>query len=204
MGKFRSSSVSRSEVYGGQHRFEHWYRDNTVYLVTSRTQDGTHVFRSPEAQVIFWSALEDTSKQFGLNLWVSTLMSNHYHLVFYLRFGENLGKFVQRLHGSVAKQVNDLSPARLRPFWCWKGRQTYFDGCLRDETQLRRTWAYVRDQSVKAGLVRLWAEYPNTRVTCDVETAVRFAHEREAFLPEVPYPRYDRNRGKGRRPPPRG
>jgi hypothetical protein len=28
--RFRKSSISKHKYYKGQHRFEHWYRDNTV------------------------------------------------------------------------------------------------------------------------------------------------------------------------------
>jgi len=30
MGRFRKSSATKTHVWNGQHRFEHWYRDNTV------------------------------------------------------------------------------------------------------------------------------------------------------------------------------
>ena len=42
-------------------------------------------------------------------------MDNHYHLVGYLKRGENLGPFMRQFHGSVAKLVNDLLPERLKP-----------------------------------------------------------------------------------------
>ncbi|MEO6436473.1 MAG: hypothetical protein ABIP55_12040 [Tepidisphaeraceae bacterium] len=37
---FRKSSHSKAESWDGQHRFEHWYRDNTVYFITSKVRDG--------------------------------------------------------------------------------------------------------------------------------------------------------------------
>ena len=42
---------------------------------------------------------------------------------------------MQRLHGSVAKLVNDLLPQRLTPFWRDAEGKGYFDGCIRDEKQ---------------------------------------------------------------------
>jgi REP element-mobilizing transposase RayT len=192
MGEFRKSSVSRREHFQGKHRFEHWYRDNSVYFVTARTEGGAHVFKTRGASDVFWASLDRYSKQYGLNLWVATLMSNHYHLLFYMRWSENLGPFMKGLHGSAAKLVNDLSETRLVPFWSWKGRHTYFDGCLRNEKQLTLTYRYVRDQAVRARLVRDWTQYPDTKVLCDLDAALRFAMDRKVFPSNLPYARYAR------------
>ena len=37
----RQSSYTSNEHWGRDHRFEHWYRDNTVYFITSRCRDHT-------------------------------------------------------------------------------------------------------------------------------------------------------------------
>jgi hypothetical protein len=47
---FRKSSISSDEFHDGQHRFEHWYRDNSVYFLTSRCRGKTHAFASEEAK----------------------------------------------------------------------------------------------------------------------------------------------------------
>jgi hypothetical protein len=39
---FRKSSVTKTHIFEGRHRFEHWYRDNTVYFVTSRVRNAFH------------------------------------------------------------------------------------------------------------------------------------------------------------------
>jgi hypothetical protein len=50
---FRKSSISRSEYYDGHHRFEHWYRDNTVYFITARVRNRERAFASDKAKSIF-------------------------------------------------------------------------------------------------------------------------------------------------------
>jgi len=103
------------------------------------------------------------------------------------------------LHGSVAKLVNDLLPERRLPFWRDDRGHDYFDGCLRDEVQCRRTYRYVLTQSVRHGLCRDWRDYPHTRVRIDLEVGVKRALELKAFLEGVPYKRYDgRAGGSGR------
>ena len=142
MRRFRKSSPSSSEYYEGQHRFEHWYRDNTVYFINARCRDRTPAFASEQAKAIFWDRFDYYSNQYGFRPWITSLIDNHYHTEGYLKSGENLGQFIRHLHGSVAKLVNDLLPQRLTPFWYETGKQGYFYGCLRNEKQGRKTYRY--------------------------------------------------------------
>jgi hypothetical protein len=99
---------------------------------------------------------------------------------------------VQRIHGSVAKLVNDLLPERRKDFWRDGKGFEYFDGCLRDELQLRRTHGYVLRQAIKARLVKDWREYPDTHVNLDVDACVAYAKAHNGFLEDIPYKRYEK------------
>jgi REP element-mobilizing transposase RayT len=140
MREFRKSSLSRSEFYKGQHRFEHWYLDNCIYFITARCRDKARCFASEAAKAVFWDRFEQYTRLHQFTPWVTTLMDNHYHTIGYLREGKHLGSMMQKIHGSVAKLANDLLPRRLVPFWYEKGKQGYFDGCIRDVTQARRAY----------------------------------------------------------------
>lgn len=100
---------------------------------------------------------------------------------------------MKRLHGSVAKLVNDVLPTRITPFWVDAGHQNYFDGCIRDERQARRAYRYTLTQSQRHRSDD-WKSDPNTRTPIEINRAVRRAHALEAFLEAVPYARYDRHR----------
>jgi len=188
----RKSSYTHREWFKGKHRFEHWYRDNTVYFITSKARNGARVFTSDRAKEIFWDRFTHWTTRYGFEPWVTSLLDNHYHTVGYLKTGENLGPMMQRLHGSVAKLVNDVLPERHVPFWRTAGNRDYFDGCLRDATQLRRTHAYVHRQAVRAGLVRVAKDHAHTRLRLTIDDALIFAQEHKAYLEQVPYARYDR------------
>ena len=196
--KFRKSSVSRDEYYGRQHRFEHWYVDNQVYFITSRCRDKFPAFETEEARAVFWDRFGYYTKHYRFVPWVTTLMNNHYHTLGYLRFGADLGPMMQRLHGSVAKLVNDLLPERLAPFWWDTGRQGYFDGCIRDVLQARRAYRYTLLQAVRAKLVRDWRDYPHTRVNVELDRAIPRAVELGAYMEEISYARYERRQAEGR------
>jgi hypothetical protein len=192
MARFRKFSHSKNEHTEGKHRFEHWYRDNTVYFITSRTRDGYHAFESDQAKAIFWDRFNHWTKHFGFIPWVTTLLVNHYHTVGYLKVGEDLGVMMQRIHGSIAKLVNDTLPARRVPFWRTAGVKDYFDGCLRDELQCRRAYRYTMLQAVRARIVRDYRDYRHTHLAIDLDRGVKRALQIHAFMEGTPYKRYER------------
>lgn len=198
MARFRKSSATAHEMFDGRHRFEHWYRDNTLYFITSRCRDQFHAFRTEQAKGIFWDRFDHYTAKYGFVPCVTTLMDNHYHAFGYQAVGENLGPMMQKLHGSVAKLVNDTLPARHLPFWRTAGNRDYFDGCIRDVLQATRAYRYTLLQAVRHGVVRDHREYAHTRVAVELEPMLRRAIQKSVFLADVPYARYDRRPGMNR------
>ena len=188
--RFRKSSSSSVHHFQGQHRFEHWYLDNQMYFITARCRDRYRAFESEEAKQVFWDRFDHYTSAYGFTPCVTALLNNHYHTLGYLKIGANLGVMMQRIHGSVAKLVNDVLPERRVPFWREAGHQDYFDGCIRDELQLRRAFRYTFTQSRRHGVCDGPQRYRHVRVNVDVERAVARALELGAFLESVPYKRY--------------
>jgi REP element-mobilizing transposase RayT len=189
--RFRKSSQYRENPVGEPHRFEHCYRDNTVYFITARCRDRIPAFKSEVAKAIFWDRFLHWSAEYCFVPWVITLMDNHYHVLGYLKVGDNLGEMMRRIHGSVAKLVNDTLDDRLRPFWRNAYQNDYFDGCLRDELQCRRAYGYTLGQSVRHGICKDYRAYRHTRVFIDLDKGVKRALQINAFMTGVPYKRYD-------------
>jgi hypothetical protein len=196
---FRKSSYTTHEHWNEQHRSEHWYRDNTVYFITSRVRDGFPAFQTPACRAIYWDRFHHYTKMHGFVPWVRTLMNNHDHFVGYLREGEQLGEMMRKLHGSVAWLVMKELGIRHVPFWREKGNKDYFDGCLRDVLQAYRATRYTKLQAVPARIVTDWRDYPDTFVDLDIDRAIRRAVELNAFLEDVPYARYERKKKRGHR-----
>ena len=188
---FRKSSATKTHIYQGHHRYEHWYRDNTVYFITARCQGRFPAFASDDAKAVFWDRFDHYTKQYTFTPWITTLLDNHYHTLGYLRVGENLGTMMQRLHGSTAKLTNDLLEARRLPFWREAGNRDYFDGCIRDERQCRRAYRYTLGQARRHGICADHRDYPHTHVNIDLDRGVKRALELDAFMTGVPYKRYD-------------
>jgi|SRR5688500_9771243 len=187
---------SRKPQHDGKHRYEHWLVDNQVYFITARVRDKCHTFASEEAKAVFWDRFEHYTTEFRFTPWVTSLLDNHYHTIGYLKIGANLPTMMQRLHGSVAKLVNDTLRQRLSNFWRDAKGHEYFDGCLRDEKQGRLTYRYVRTQCRRHGICDDPGEYPHTRVNVEVGPAIARANELDAFLKGVPYKRYGDGGGR--------
>jgi len=190
----RKSTPGRRETYQGQHRFEHWYRNNTVYFITARCRDRYPALASEDAKAIFWDRFLHYSNQHGFVPWIITALDNHYHALGYLYIGAELGEMMRKIHGSVAKLINDILPERRVPFWRDSESKDYFDGCIRDELQCRRAYKYTYLQAVRAGICTDPKRYPHTRVFIELERGLARALELSAFLPQVPYKRYQRPR----------
>ena len=139
MGKpIRKVSRTRRERGEHGHRFEHWYLDNQVYFITARCRDRYPAFAAEQAKAVFWDRFTHYTEEFGFVPWVVSLLDHHYHLLGYNRRGDALQTMMQRLHGSVAKLVNDLLPERRRAFWRDAYGKEFFDGCIRDSRQAER------------------------------------------------------------------
>lgn len=191
MGQFRrKSSYTPHEQFKGRHRFEHWYVDNQVYFITARCANRVHAFRSERAKSIFWDRFEHYTKLHGFDPYITSLVDNHYHTLGYLHVGIDLGPMMRKLHGSVAKLVNDTLETRLVPFWHDRTHHDYFDGCIRNEKQCRRAYRYTLTQGARHANWRSIKRYPHTRIATDIDDAVFDALRRNAFMEKVPYPRY--------------
>jgi REP element-mobilizing transposase RayT len=193
-------SRTAGEIFKGKHRFEHWYVDNQVYFITARCRGRADAFAGEPAKALFWDRFDHYAAEAGFAPWVTSLLDNHYHTLGYLRVGLNLKHMMQRLHGSVAKLVNDhlestgaarLSGPRLG-FWSDKRGKDYFDGCIRDVKQCRLAYRYALLQSQRHRVVRDYRTYSHTHVKVDLERGVRRALELGAFMEDVPYKRYEK------------
>jgi len=194
MGAFRSfrkSSSSKVEYFDGRHRYEHWYCDNQVYFITARCRERFPAFASEDAKAVFWDRFTHYTTNYHFTPFVTSLLDNHYHTLGYLRIGAELGPMMQKIHGSVAKLVNDLLPERRPSFWVDAGHQDYFDGCIRNELQCRRAFRYTLTQCKRHGICSDHKRYPHTRVGVEIERAVKRALQLQAFMEKIPYKRYE-------------
>jgi len=189
MARFRKSNDSTNEFFDGRHKFEHWYRNNSIYFISARCRNRYPAFQTDEAKAIFWDRFDYYTQLHHFVPIITSLMDNHYHDLGYLADGKQLGPMMRKLHGSVAKLVNDILPERRVPFWRGVSDDDYFDGCLRTG-QFKPTFRYVLPQSVRHGIVKDYRDDPHTRVHVEYDRELKRALELGCFL-DIPYKRYD-------------
>lgn len=93
--RFRKSSISSGEYYDGHHRFEHWYRDNSIYFITARCRDRYPAFVSEQAKQIFWERFDFYSQKYTFVPLIASLIDNHYHVEMYVKHAEHIGAFMR-------------------------------------------------------------------------------------------------------------
>jgi hypothetical protein len=91
-----------------------------------------------------------------------TVMPNHVHLLF-TTGSTPMAKVLQRLKGSTARDANRLLGRMGQPFW----QRDYWDTFIRDREHAETTIRYIRENPVKAGLVKAWKDWPWTFVRDD-------------------------------------
>ena len=81
-------------------------------------------------------------------------MPDHIHLFVALDPEMTLAAWMKSLKNSLSKTLrNQNIPA---PHW----QKGFFDHVLRSTDSYAQKWEYVRDNPVRAGLVRTWLEWP--------------------------------------------
>lgn len=90
------------------------------------------------------------------------LMANHVHLVAQLPEAADFSaaRMMQRLKGRTALAANKLLNRTGQDFW----RKESYDHVVRNGREQERVIAYVVNNSVKAGLVDDWTQWPYTYV----------------------------------------
>jgi putative transposase len=89
-----------------------------------------------------------------------TIMPNHWHalLVPSSNSPQSLSAIMKRLKGRTAKFIRRLEPGH-SPVW----QREWFDRWMRSDAVYEKCIAYIRNNPVKAGLVKTWTDHPWTK-----------------------------------------
>jgi putative transposase len=131
------------------HRPPHLYVDDTWYFVTASVVDRVPILTS-DAHFNLWAkTFKELIVEFKAKLAAWVILANHYHFLFLPNHGLDLGKFMKRLNGSTAYQLNALDNTRGRTVW-----YSYWDICIRGERDFWTRFNYIHYNPVKHGYVQ--------------------------------------------------
>ncbi len=111
-----------------------------------------HLRNKRIAQVVQENLWHHDGKQYRLLAWV--IMPNHVHALIEV-WQTPLGKILKGWKSYTSKVANKVLGCE-GTFW----QDDYFDRYIRDEDHYRRVVRYIENNSIKAGLVRVAAEWP--------------------------------------------
>lgn len=135
-------------------RLEWLYTDRPLFFITTATHQRRRLLGQDTVYKAF-IAFSEKAVERGVFVGRYVLMPDHLHLfVAIAPGGEDLSKWVQILKVTLAKALREQG--QTSPFW----QKGFFDHVLRSAESYRLKWEYVRENPVRAGLVKRPEDWP--------------------------------------------
>ena len=124
-----------------------------IYFVTACAFDRKPILTKHEViQALL--AFAQQGEEHGAYVGSFVIMPDHLHLFVALEPDRQLSVWMKSLKNSLSKQMRAIAiPA---PHW----QKGFFDHVLRSDESYSQKWEYVRDNPVRAGLVKNWEDWP--------------------------------------------
>ncbi len=148
-------------------RLEYIFQRRPIYFVTACTHERGPILNNANvhAQVVGFG---DNGAEHGAWLGAYVLMPDHLHAFVVMDSTRiDLSTWIKSLKNAVSKTLRIQGVPS--PHW----RKGFFDHIVRARDSYSAKWHYVRDNPVRAGLVREWSEWPFIGEIFDLE----FRHE---------------------------
>jgi len=135
-------------------RLKWLFTDRPLFFITAATYRRRRLLDQPRVHEAFRSFCEKGPAR-GVFVGRYVLMPDHLHcFVGVAPGGLSLSKWVQILKVTLAKSLREQE--HQGPFW----QKGFFDHVLRSGESYNRKWEYVRENPVRAGLVKQSADWP--------------------------------------------
>jgi REP element-mobilizing transposase RayT len=134
-------------------RLERIFPAFPIYFVTACTLDRKHLLATREVHEAFVS-FAHRGEGHGAYVGSYVLMPDHLHLFVALAEQQKLSPWMKSLKNSLSKTLRTTGISA--PHW----QKGFFDHVLRNDESASQKWEYVRDNPVRAGLVKRWEDWP--------------------------------------------
>jgi len=123
-----------------------------------QASDGPRWLEEPSVAKLLMQAFDWVEHKRGWEIPTAVVMPNHVHCLVFPGKGavESLDKTFGVLKGFTARQANKILNRTGRPFWTPES----FDHWCRTPEKAQSVSDYIRDNPVKAGLVKRWQDWP--------------------------------------------
>ncbi len=136
----------------GQREFHppHIYTDNACYFITASTIHRQRLLGTSDKRALVQNVLKKAVQQYGIRLYAWVILANHYHLLLKTSDVSPIYKFIKRLHGDSAVQLNKFDGLAGRQVW-----HQYWDRFPRSERDFWSYFNYIHINPIKHGYVRM-------------------------------------------------
>ncbi len=126
---------------------------NGFYHVLNRGVDRQTVYHEREDFLKFLQILQETSDEYGFEIFSYCFMNNHYHLLLKTA-NENLSLIMQKINSRYSIYFNKKQN-RVGPLWQGRFKSFY----VYDENYLQTLARYIEFNPIKANIIRKIGEY---------------------------------------------
>jgi len=128
----------------------HIYKDNTCYFISASIVRRQRLLDTDAKRILVRDVLKEAIKQYGIRLYAWVILANHYHLLLKTSDVAPIYKFIKRLHGDSAIQLNKLDSTSGRQIW-----YQYFDRFPRNECDFWTYFNYIHINPIEHGCGRV-------------------------------------------------
>jgi len=125
-----------------------FYLDYNYFFITCRTLDQEKYFAEDYQKQIVLNKILEIAKDFNINFEAYCILSNHYHLFFYLANGEDLKDLMKNINGGISYELNKNMEEKRN---IWDG---YHIVNIFSEEAFYRVIGYIIGNPFKHGLVK--------------------------------------------------
>ena len=143
-------------------RLSETFSDQPMYFVTCCVHNRRRILATETVHNAFVEFAEDASHH-GIAVGRYVLMPDHLHLFVAGHRDFDLGRWVGTLKRILAKHLAPSNAAT--EIW----QRGFFDHVLRNDESYSQKWDYVRENPVRAGLVRKVEDWPFAGEIVDLE-----------------------------------
>ena len=144
-------------------RLDHAFQRLPIYFVTTCTHERRQILNNANVHARFLE-FGNEGAEHGAWLGAYVLMPDHLHAFVVIDDKRlQLSAWIKSLKNTISKALREKGISS--PHW----QKGFFDHILRSGDSYTEKWNYVRDNPVRAGLVKSWNEWPYVGEIFDLE-----------------------------------
>ncbi len=148
-----------------------FYLDNNYFFITCRAFNREPLFLEDLKKQIVLDKILETAKKYKFKPDAYSILSNHYHLLFYLHKGLNLKKIIQMINGGISYGLNQ-DDKKYPSIW-----DKYYSKNISNKEAYFTVMGYIIGNPFKHGLVKSIDELKNYKFCNYNEKVKEFGRE---------------------------